>query len=465
MNLGEIEKKVLEKIKPRREEYELLMKAYRKIESTIYKILEKHGVKAEVTLQGSVAHDTWLSGERDLDVFVLFPKEWSIEELRSRGFSILLEAAEEIGNYSIRYAEHPYVRVILDNVQADLVPAFKLNSPKEVRTAVDRTPFHTKYVNEHLDEELRDHVRLFKRFLKGLGIYGAEVKVKGFSGYLSELLIIKYGGFHDVISRAAEWKAPVFIDMIGDPGIFRVLRKKYPESVMYVPDPVDPARNVAAAVSLYSLATLVIASKCYRVNPCIEYYYPSTSSLEIDFSFIDNRCIVLVTLESSEFSKLPPDVLWGELHRVTDRAVKLAERFEFNVMDWSNWTDEERIAVIGLEVDECSKEYPKLYQGPPYYSSKRVLDFISKHVFKGSIGPWIRRDGLLLALGSRKYVSIRDLLIDRTWEYLVAPHFRGLTPRVYILGEDPFDVLKLMDRDWVVGFVFKRRDWINCCIR
>ncbi len=465
MSLGEVEKKVLEKIKPRREEYELLMNAYRRIEAIIYKILNKHGIEAEVTLQGSVAHDTWLSGERDLDVFVLFPKEWSIEDLRNKGFSILLEAAEEIGNYNIRYAEHPYVRVILDSVQADLVPAFKIDSPREIRTAVDRTPFHTQYVNEHLNEELRDHVRLFKRFLKGLGIYGAEVRVRGFSGYLSELLIIKYGSFPKIISEASKWKAPVFIDTVGNTRIFKVLRRKYPESIMYVPDPVDPLRNVAAAVSLYSLATLVIASNCYRVNPCIEYYYPSLGSLDIDFSFIDGRCLVLVTVESDEFSRLPPDVLWGELHRVTDRAVKLAERFGFSVVDWSDWTDEGRIAVIGLEVDECSKEYPKLYQGPPYYSSKRVLDFISKHVFRGSIGPWIRRDGLLLALGPRKYVSIRDLLIDRSWEYMVAPHFRGLTPRVYVLGEDPLDILDLMDKDWVVGFVFKRRDWINCCIK
>ena len=32
--------------------------------------------------------------------------------------------------------------------------------------------------------------------MQGIGVYGAEIKVGGFSGYLCELLVMKYGGFH-----------------------------------------------------------------------------------------------------------------------------------------------------------------------------------------------------------------------------------------------------------------------------
>ncbi len=463
MRLTELEERVLERIRPKPGERDLLLKAYERIKSVIDEILREHGVDAEVTLQGSVAHDTWLSGERDLDVFVLFPREWSVEELRSKGFKILLEAAKLIGKYSLRYAEHPYVKVELDGVEADLVPAFRVEGPGDIRTAVDRTPLHTKFINDHLGEELRDHVRLLKRFLKGLGIYGAEVRVKGFSGYLSELLIINYGGFRELLEEASRWKAPVRVETINDPDVFRLLSRKYPDSVMYVPDPVDPGRNVAAAVSLYSLVSFVVASKCYLVKPCMEYYFPRIRSIDLDFSFIDNRCMVLIVFRNNTFRELSPDVIWGELGRVADRAVKLVQRFGFNVMDWSTWTDEMGLAVIGIEADMCSKEYPKLYTGPPYHAGRRVIDFISKHVLKGSIGPWIRRDGTLVALGARKYSSISELLHDRAWEYLVAPHFRGSTPEIHVLGEEPLNFIQGVDEGWLKDFLFKRRDWIDCC--
>ena len=157
-----IEQKVLEKIKPKPEEYREVEKVFSIIKEAIESVLKKHKIEAEITLQGSIAHDTWLSGDHDLDIFVLFPKNWEIDELKTKGFNLLLEAAKNIGNYEIKYAEHPYVRVRINNFQADLVPAYKLDHPSEIKTAVDRTPFHTKYLNSKLNDYLRDQVRLLK---------------------------------------------------------------------------------------------------------------------------------------------------------------------------------------------------------------------------------------------------------------------------------------------------------------
>ncbi len=36
---------------------------------------------------------------------------------------------------------------------------------------------------------------MLKKFLRSLHIYGAEISTKGFSGYVSEVLIIKFGSF------------------------------------------------------------------------------------------------------------------------------------------------------------------------------------------------------------------------------------------------------------------------------
>ena len=41
--------------------------------------------------------------------------------------------------------------------------------------------------------------RFFKEFLKAIGAYGANSAIGGFSGYLVEILCIKYGGFLNLV--------------------------------------------------------------------------------------------------------------------------------------------------------------------------------------------------------------------------------------------------------------------------
>ncbi len=462
-----IERRVLEQIKPKKSEYDLMRRVFDKVRRTISSVLDKYGVEAEITLQGSIAHDTWLSGERDMDVFVLFPKTWSVDELKGKGFKILLEAAEKFDKYTIRYAEHPYVRVIIDGVEVDLVPAFKLDDPSEIRTAVDRTPFHTKYIKESLRDELKDHVRLLKKFLKSLGIYGAEIKIRGFSGYLCELLIIAYDGFRDLLRKARHWKLPVKINVSGHnefDDVFSMLVKRYPGCPMYVPDPVDLRRNVAAAVSLKSVITMKIASYCYLMNPRIEYFFPPDRggvNKDLLREQIRRRCIILIILPVKE--QLPPDVLWGELQRIADRASKVLKNFDFMPFDQDVWTDEKEFAIIAVEIDECSKPYPRLYYGPSPYSLKRVHSFIRSHVIRNSFGPWINDKGELMSLSTRRYSDAKKLLVERAKEYIVTPHFKGLQPRVELLDEY-IDELREDALYWLESFVRKRPYWMDYCI-
>ncbi len=473
MSLSSVERRILERIKPREYEYRIVFNAYNRIKNVIEQILKKHNVKAEVTLQGSIAHDTWLSGDRDLDIFVLFPLEWSVEELKTKGFKILVEAAETIGNYSIRYAEHPYVRVKLGDVEADLVPAFNVRSSEDVRTAVDRTPLHTRYLLERLTPELRDHVRLLKRFMKGIGVYGAEIKTRGFSGYFVELLVLTYGGFREVIGEASRWRHPVYINTLGDKDRWvlarKVLRRRYPDSVVYAPDPVDHKRNVAASVSLKSLVLFSTASKCYIKNPSETFFFPLKISLEetISRGNLENRCILLIFISFNE--NLPPETIWGELRRVMDRTVKVLVNNDFKPLDWSCWSNEYDVGVVALEVEECRRPMLRIYNGPEYYHGERVLSFIRRHIERRGIGPWIREDSILASLSKRKYVDVRKLLMDRSWEYMVTPHTRDKKPVIKTIDE----VLEELDRvrrysrgfrEWIAKFIVKREPWMESCI-
>ncbi|WP_042667286.1 CCA tRNA nucleotidyltransferase [Desulfurococcus amylolyticus] len=465
MTVSEIEEAVLKTIKPSREEYEHVLGVYRVIADAINTVLRKHGVEAEVTLQGSIAHDTWLSGDRDMDVFVLYPESWSIEELKSKGFKLVVEAAEKLGIYELRYAEHPYVRVRISDVEADIVPAFNISDPAHIRTAVDRTPFHTRYIRERLTDEMRDQVRLLKKFMKGIGVYGAEVKTKGFSGYAVEVLIARYNSMRRVLEEASKWNPPVYIDSINvGESFWKGFRKKYPDSVIYMPDPVDPMRNVTANVSMKSLAIFSLASRCYLTHPSLVFY-----GLEYEGSSIDDvkkkladRCIVLVEYMLEE--RLPPDVVWGELNRVRDTMVKLLENFDFHVIDSLSWTDEDRYCAILLELDSCSLPVYKHYKGPSVKHWERSHSFISKHLGRG-IGVWVDEKGSLNALSLRRYINVKQILEEESRWYSVAPHFRDIKPSVKALSEEV--IAELSGRGalrWISEFILKTPIWMVKCI-
>jgi len=48
----------------------------------------------------------------------------------------------------LKYAEHPYTRIHLNDVgiNVDLVPAYKIANAEELGTTVDRSPLHTEFL-------------------------------------------------------------------------------------------------------------------------------------------------------------------------------------------------------------------------------------------------------------------------------------------------------------------------------
>ena len=155
----------------------------------------KHeGVDAIVRVEGSIAKDTWLSENPDIDIFMRLPTSIPRRNLGDIGLKIAKKAAGDAKQLE-RFAEHPYLEIFLSGYRVDIVPCYDAK-PGEWQSATDRTPYHTDYINTHLSKEKRGEVRLLKRFLQGIGVYGAELKIGGFSGYLCELLIMKFGYIH-----------------------------------------------------------------------------------------------------------------------------------------------------------------------------------------------------------------------------------------------------------------------------
>ena len=400
-----VEEEVLGLIRPGPAERRRAEEAVREALLAAHEALRRAGYRGYVLLvEGSYAKDTWLRGELDIDLFALFDPEFCglfIEGFAEKVAPVLAGMGYRV---ELRYAQHPYVRFLVKGLWAELVPGCRVGSGSEARTAVDRTPFHTEYVRSRLPSWARDEVRLLKSFMKGVGVYGAEVAVRGFSGYLAELLIIRYRCFRGVLEAAAsEWRPPVEIPVEeGLRAALPELRRRYPDSVMYVPDPVDPRRNAAAAVSRRSLAAFILAARLYLENPCSLYFHaaqpPPPSPVPADWG---PRLQGLAAIRVEFRGGVAPDTAWGVLDRLGKVLARSLSSMGVPVARRSHSYSED--AGVGLVVLEALEPAPRLEArpGPPAWAPRqRVLGFAARH--RGE-PLWVEEDGSLRALARRRH--------------------------------------------------------------
>ena len=167
-------------------------------------------------------------------------------------------SSEEYHNPGLLYAEHPYVTVDfrLDDkkIKIDIVLYFDLELEVIKRqgpiTAVDRSPWHGRFVRDNLSNKQKNDVRLLKQFFKSNHSYGDKSPVGkvGFIGYSAELLIYYYGtiqnvfkNFHTLRSKPLDFYKRKMSE----------LQKitHFQNDYLIIVDPIDKNRNVASAIS------------------------------------------------------------------------------------------------------------------------------------------------------------------------------------------------------------------------
>ena len=163
------------------------------IQREVEDVLASSGIQAKVSPQGSFARGTWITQEADLDIFARFPPTMEREEWVEK---VLPTMRKYFSRYRVleRYAEHPFLEFRVDGVRVNIVPSYDVKKG-EWKSATDRTPYHTDFMQTHLTSELRREARLLKKFAKGIGTYGAEIKIGGFSGMLIDTLVLYYQSF------------------------------------------------------------------------------------------------------------------------------------------------------------------------------------------------------------------------------------------------------------------------------
>ena len=371
---------------------------------------------------GSTARNTNLKNDYDIDIFVRFEKDTEKETLKK----IVLNAGKKViekfgGKCWVEYAEHPYLSAQVGKYEIDIVPCYKLNWGEKIISAVDRTPLHNefliymmkKYENEknnginNIDKKIKinNEVRLLKKFLKGIGIYGSDLKTKGFSGYLCELLIIHYGGFINTLKNAQKWRIGQKIILEEVFNIYNLENYKFAsfKDPLIVYDPVDLNRNVAAALSKENFCKFVFYSHLFLKNPSKEFFYDYARTVKENLD--DRKKGLFITLGIKRDNDIVDDVIYPQMEKLQKSINKILIENDFEFLRYENYADDD---MCYLSWEFLVYELPdvKLKIGPPVFNKKGVDNFIKKN------SKYFIKDCNVCAYIDRKYKNIHELFED-----------------------------------------------------
>ncbi|MDO9098398.1 MAG: CCA tRNA nucleotidyltransferase, partial [Candidatus Methanoperedens sp.] len=312
-------------------------------------------------------------------------------------------------------------------------------SAADIKSAVDRTPFHNIYVSSMI-KGLEDEVLLLKQFMKGIGVYGSELKTHGFSGYLVELLVINYGSFVNVLEAACDWKSGITID-IEKHGCMSH------SDPMVVVDTTDPARNVAAALSLDNLCIFIDKACEFLEAPDSSYFTGQVPEPLGDNEFkktLDARGTSLIAIEFAA-PDVVEDVLFPQLHKLEDSVGEMFERYDFRVYNSGIWADKK--AIVLFELETASLPQVKRHTGPHVWAKEHALAFKSKYKDSNTFSNVFIRDGRFIVEIPRKYDRAKKFVESEILNCALGKHLAASIRKEFHVMEDK-EILSIRDEEF-----------------
>jgi tRNA nucleotidyltransferase (CCA-adding enzyme) len=326
----------------------------------------------------------------------------------STSFEEFEELAKQIGfetlrkyKPAVRYSSHPYVEAFVRGIRVNVVPCYDVEIGKW-KSAADRSPFHTQYIKDNLDEEKKNQVRLLKKFLKSIRVYGAEIAIGGFSGYVTEVLILKFGSFKSVLEAISNIKAGLGQkkkEIISIERADQDIMKTF-NSHLIIVDPVDPRRNLGAAISAESIGRFVLAARAFLERPSLDFFMESKRNRKgIKYSY--NQLYPNLLVIEFSYSKRSPDVIWGQLKRSLNALSKQLKLADFRVIRAACSTDEKELAVFVFLLESLELWPYRERIGPEVFSRNATTSFISKNR-KEALFMWVDDEMKIRSLIKRK---------------------------------------------------------------
>ncbi len=356
-------------------------------------------LKAKPIVGGSYAKNTWISGVKDIDIFVKF--DYRSFKDKSDKISDLLEPLlkKAFKNIERLHGSRDYFQIDKKGILFEIIPVIDVKDPENVLNITDMSLLHAEWVKKHAKKT--EQIILAKSFFKAQDIYGAESYIQGFSGYSIELLTIHYKTFNNLLKNIAKWKPKTIIDL-----------KKHHKDVMFelnsskilsplvLVDPVQPGRNVAAALSLENYEKMISASKNYIKSPSKSFFKKKEFKIEDLRKKAKGKKFILVGSSPREGKH---DVVGCKLLKCFNFIYNKLILNDFDVID-KGWNWDKKGDALFWYIIKSDIPQEKEWEGPPLKNKKHVALFRKKHK-----KTFVKKDRVF-AVVKRKHTQPQDMV-------------------------------------------------------
>ncbi len=440
--INDIFENILKDITPTQEELKLINEIVKKLRKLLEEKAQQLNLKyTKIEPQGSTGiKQTQLKNDFDIDLFVgldyeLYSPKYDglsrnkLKKESKKDFLYLCNnwikkslITKEFHNPRLLYAEHPYVTVdyFINNIKikVDIVLYFDLELEYINKfgpiTAVDRSPWHGRFIKENLSPEQKNDVRLLKQFFKANHSYGDKSAVGkvGFIGYSAELLIYYYDNLQNLFNNfkfLKEKPSDYYNRTLKELGKIHHFQNDY----IIITDPIDKNRNVASAISekAYKYCNQRIIE--FKKNPNKKFFFIE-EILEVNISTVDSSLVekIFIVELKNENSEIHYTINRDKLYAIGEnikangeKEFSHAERFgkiEFEVY-FEDDIEEYNLAIF-CEKSKITKNFER--RGPPIKEENHAIKFRKKNP------NFFERDGFLWIESEREYTEFLKLLED-----------------------------------------------------
>ena len=356
---------ILKDIKPTREEQ---LKLSQEVNSFLKKLNSKLKDAKAIT-GGSFAKNTWLRGNYDIDIFVKF--NYNKYKLKSDQISNLLQKQLKGFKFTKLHGSRDYFQIRYNKITFEVIPVLEIKNAKQALNVTDVSQLHALYVKNNTNEKLQDEIRLAKQFFHVNNLYGAESYIKGFSGYVLELLIIYYKSLNNFLKAASKWKDKEIIDIKhyykDKNDVLFSLNEAKKQSPLILIDPVQKDRNASASLSKEKFDLFIKTANSYIKNPSSSYFIEK----KFDIKQIKADLILeIIPLKGKQ------DIIGAKILKSIEYIKnKLDEEgFIVNKFDWH--FDKETYAWFNIKNLTLPKEVK--HYGPFLKDEKNIINFKKK---------------------------------------------------------------------------------------
>lgn len=366
MDFKELHKRLLKKVQPDSKYSQNLKKTVKEFTS----IIKKEISPLKLFVGGSYAKGSWLPKIKDVDLFILFP----YKKYKNKDLSKILESKLVKFNYEKIHGSRDYFKINYKRLKFEIVPILKIEDSSQAVNITDISPLHVKWVNSHT--KVKNEIRILKLFLKVNNLYGAESYIKGFSGYVCEILICYYKSFLNLIKDTLNWQDRKIIDVEkhykNEDEIIKTLNPSKTSPLIII-DPVQKIRNAGAAISKESYDKFKEKAKNLLKKPKL-FQKEKLSKENLEKKYKSNIVVFLEVkpLEGKD------DVIGSKLLKVLKYISERSKQYGFEIITKGWDYDTKKTSQMYFIFKGDIKRYFEK-QGPFINQKQNVEDFKQKH--------------------------------------------------------------------------------------